>query len=197
MKKLDLILTKAKTLFAQKGFDATTMDEIAREAEVNKALIYYYFKDKESLYEEIFKIILKGILDKLYSIKTYEPREALFEYVKAFCEYAKEDEAFFKILMYEISSSGKHLPDLALELLSKATSFLDEILKEGINRGVFKNVNTLTVHFLIVGTVSFTVCSRNIRNTKSKTGILPEFLTKEAKSLCDEIFNIIVKGLER
>jgi TetR/AcrR family transcriptional regulator len=48
------ILQAARGLFARDGFDGTRVDEIARTAGVNKALIYYYFKSKEELLEELF-----------------------------------------------------------------------------------------------------------------------------------------------
>lgn len=53
------ILSTAEKLFSQKGYDATSVDEIAQKARVNKALIYYYFKNKEA----IKKILFNNIID--------------------------------------------------------------------------------------------------------------------------------------
>jgi len=44
------ILNAAKSVFARKGFDASSLDEIAKEAGIKKALIFYYFPSKESLF---------------------------------------------------------------------------------------------------------------------------------------------------
>ena len=56
--KKELILKTAEKMFANKGFDAASVDAIAREAGVNKALIYYYFDNKramlDALYENFF-----------------------------------------------------------------------------------------------------------------------------------------------
>lgn len=49
------ILKIAERIFAKKGFDGARVDEIAKEASVNKALIYYYFKSKTAILEEIFR----------------------------------------------------------------------------------------------------------------------------------------------
>ncbi|MGC8764310.1 MAG: TetR/AcrR family transcriptional regulator [Brevinematia bacterium] len=54
------IIEAAVKLFAEKGFDATSVDEIARLAEINKAMIYYYFSSKEEL---LSSIIRKSIND--------------------------------------------------------------------------------------------------------------------------------------
>lgn len=48
------IMKTAERLFAKKGFDATSVDSIAKAAKVNKALIYYYFKNKQDIIHSIF-----------------------------------------------------------------------------------------------------------------------------------------------
>ena len=52
------ILKTAERIFSEEGFDGARVDTIAKEAGVNKALIYYYFKSKE----EILETILSGLL---------------------------------------------------------------------------------------------------------------------------------------
>ncbi|MBK8599115.1 MAG: TetR/AcrR family transcriptional regulator [Holophagales bacterium] len=55
------ILAVAEKLFAARGFDATSVDQIARSASVNKALIYYHFKNKHDLILELFRSILDEV----------------------------------------------------------------------------------------------------------------------------------------
>jgi AcrR family transcriptional regulator len=52
------ILDTARDVFAEKGFDGARVDEIAQRAGVNKALIYYYFKSKDQLLQEILRTFL-------------------------------------------------------------------------------------------------------------------------------------------
>ena len=49
------ILQASVELFSRKGFDATSVTEIARSAEVTKALIYYYFKSKEEIMDSLVR----------------------------------------------------------------------------------------------------------------------------------------------
>jgi len=49
------ILQAAEKIFAEKGYDAARIDQIAADAGVNKALIYYYFKNKRALLEDLFQ----------------------------------------------------------------------------------------------------------------------------------------------
>lgn len=53
------ILEAAKTVFIAKGMDGARMQEIADEAGINKALLHYYFRSKERLFEAIFSQIVK------------------------------------------------------------------------------------------------------------------------------------------
>ncbi len=55
------ILDAAESAFARKGFDGARVDEIAEAAGVNKALIYYYFKSKKALLEELTMRLLATI----------------------------------------------------------------------------------------------------------------------------------------
>lgn len=57
------ILKAAEEIFAEEGFDGARVDDIAKRAGVNKALIYYYFESKEQILEELSKNHLKEILE--------------------------------------------------------------------------------------------------------------------------------------
>src|SRR5947199_4627328 len=56
------ILTKAEQLFARHGFDGVSMREIAEACDITKANIYYYFKDKESLYLQVLESDLLAMI---------------------------------------------------------------------------------------------------------------------------------------
>ena len=49
-----MILEAARKVFMRKGFDGARMQEIADEASINKALLHYYFRSKEQLFQRIF-----------------------------------------------------------------------------------------------------------------------------------------------
>ena len=53
------ILDAARAEFSEKGFDGARVDSIAQRAEVNKALIYYYFKSKDELLQELLRTFLE------------------------------------------------------------------------------------------------------------------------------------------
>jgi len=56
------ILKTSEELFAKKGYDATSVDEISRKAGITKSLIYYYFKSKKEILETLFNLLEKDSL---------------------------------------------------------------------------------------------------------------------------------------
>ncbi len=67
-----LILEAARKQFIQKGFAATRMQEIADEANINKAMLHYYFRSKEKLYQEIIVQMLNTIVPRLSKAVEYK-----------------------------------------------------------------------------------------------------------------------------
>jgi TetR/AcrR family transcriptional regulator len=61
------ILNAAKSVFVRKGMDGARMQEIANEAGINKALLHYYFRNKQKLFEAIFKNVFRQIFPDIRS----------------------------------------------------------------------------------------------------------------------------------
>jgi TetR/AcrR family transcriptional regulator len=61
------ILQAAKSVFHRKGFDGARMQEIADEAGINKALLHYYFRNKQTLFNAVFRDSLGEVMAKIYS----------------------------------------------------------------------------------------------------------------------------------
>ena len=62
------ILEAAKKIFHEKGMEGSRMQEIADEAGINKALLHYYFRNKENLFDAVFREALQEIFTKLFQI---------------------------------------------------------------------------------------------------------------------------------
>jgi TetR/AcrR family transcriptional regulator len=76
------ILDAAKKVFIRRGFAGARMQEIADEAEINKALLHYYFRTKEKLFEIIFTEAFKSIIPAIFEMMTSEIK--LEDKVKSF-----------------------------------------------------------------------------------------------------------------
>src|ERR1043166_9768340 len=79
------ILKAALEEFSHEGVTGARTDEIARRAGVNKALIYYYFKDKEGLYAAALEQVFSGLHQRIISVldrTELPPRDRLVQYVQ-------------------------------------------------------------------------------------------------------------------
>ena len=77
------ILAAARKVFIAKGMAGARMQDIADEAGINKALLHYYFRSKEKLFETIFKELSLQFLPRINSL--FESELSLFEKIEIFC----------------------------------------------------------------------------------------------------------------
>lgn len=77
------ILNAAKKVFISKGMAGARMQDIADEAGINKAMLHYYFRNKEQLFETIFSKLTHGFWAQVTSI--FESDDALFDKIRSFC----------------------------------------------------------------------------------------------------------------
>ena len=133
------ILSASIKLFSEKGFDATRVNEIAETANVNKALIYYYFKSKEEIldylvsslfnsvtsmvmdfiHESVVHMVDDGLLDIEPDRLHFVSEEALQLFLKNMdtyyekvLDYVIEHRHIIRILLVESLKDGKHHDDL-------------------------------------------------------------------------------------
>jgi TetR/AcrR family transcriptional regulator len=145
------ILQAAVREFAQEGPGART-DAIARSAGVNKALLYYYFKDKEALYRAVLDQVFGGVRAAIHNALSQElpPREKLASYVRAHFDYIASNPLYPRIVQAEFLRAGHGDPS-RLRRISKQyfrPVFLDisALLKEGAQSGDFRPVDP--IHFV-------------------------------------------------
>src|SRR4029078_3015094 len=77
------ILSAAKKVFLKEGMAGARMQDIADEAGINKAMLHYYFRSKEKLFETIFKELSIEFLPRVNAI--FESDLSLFEKIEVFC----------------------------------------------------------------------------------------------------------------
>lgn len=81
-------MNTAAKLFAEKGFDGARVDDIAKKAKVNKALIYYYFKNKEEIRQALFADFINDVMDLVdESLDDFMDIQSMEKFRKVFDEY--------------------------------------------------------------------------------------------------------------
>jgi len=162
------IMAVAARHFSDLGFEGARMDQIAREAGVNKASIYYNIGNKDILYTAVLNdafgeglIALQGILD---ADMTAEKK--LDQYVRHLANKMITNPILPKIILREQVSQGKHLPESFVNKIVKMLDGLGRILNQGVVEGSFHKVDTISIHFMIFGAMLFQITSLPIRKEK-------------------------------
>ncbi|NPA81856.1 MAG: TetR/AcrR family transcriptional regulator [Epsilonproteobacteria bacterium] len=198
--KKEKILKIAAKYFAKHGFDSTSLDHIAKEAKITKAAIYYHFKDKASLYEEVLnkrlKILNIFLQEELKNKK--DPKERLKTYIITFGEFLNENGCFAAILAHEFADNGKNMPKSSVKLLSNTLGTVTSILNEGIKQKEFKMENPMAIQLMIVSTLIMHQTTKDLRAKVSSLvegfEILPE---PNIKDLSIILAKKILKSIEK
>ncbi|WP_230686486.1 TetR/AcrR family transcriptional regulator [Catellatospora vulcania] len=104
------LIAVGRQLFAERGFDATSIEEIASRAKVSKPVVYEHFGGKEGLYAVVVDREVTSLLNRVTSALTAgHPRELLEQAALALLDYIEEETNGFRVLVREspvMSSSG-------------------------------------------------------------------------------------------
>jgi TetR/AcrR family transcriptional regulator len=157
------ILKSALEEFAQEGVTGARTDEIARRAGVNKALLYYYFKDKEGLYAAALEQVFSGLharVSIVFDDGTLPPKQRLLKYVEAHFDYIASSPWYPRLVQREfMRGSGKTLSPVANRILERygkpIYSKLAALIREGVETGDFRAVDPLQTLTSILGTIVF------------------------------------------
>lgn len=95
------ILKVAEELFSRNGFDGTSVDSIAKEANVNKALIYYYFDNKDDIIVSLFENIQGELIEHLKEGLNDENQGTTKDKIKKEIEYLKGRKKIISLLLME------------------------------------------------------------------------------------------------
>lgn len=139
------ILDAARNVFAGKGLKKTTMEEIAREAELSPGTLYLYFKNKDELIASLSTSVLEYLRDQLRELnlrKELDPHAKLY-FLKQTLFHVYEFDSLLLINIFNLQS-GDNLKNLSSEMLEVlkelSRSSINEIAKifeQGIEAGCF------------------------------------------------------------
>ena len=162
------IIHNAMLLFAKNGYDATTTDDIAKNSDINKAMIYYYYKNKSTLYAAVMSYVLDAIFQDIVAKEESSPLKALENFIRTYATHCQKNPSLPALLLRELSDSGAHLPQEMFANMRQLFSLLSKILEEGESQKIFHNVEPMIIHFMIVGTINLLITTTPLRQTASE-----------------------------
>src|SRR5271155_3154309 len=146
------ILRAAAKEFGEHGIAGARTDAIARAARVNKALLYYYFRDKETLYGAVLDDAFSGMKAKVFRVLDSElpPREKIMAYVGAYFDFIASNQIYPKLMQREMMQAREghslHIDRLVKTYFQPVYRRVGELLHKGIEEGEFRKVDP--AHFV-------------------------------------------------
>ncbi len=159
------IIETAERLFADRGFDGTSVRDIAEEAGINIAMISYYFGSKEKLMEAIFELrvgSLQGRVETLIKDTSMSPVDKVNMLIDEHIDRVLQKQFFYRIMVsVQLTNKNPSIIKVANKIKIRNAEIVSELIKEGQKKGVFKkNIDIILMLNTLVGTVSQTMMSK-------------------------------------
>ena len=137
----DAILDAAIRCFASKGYAATTIKDLASEAQVNSALMYYYFVDKQTLYRETLRHVAQRLGDSAGRRldEDLPPDEAIRRFVQQQAEFLIANPHVPRLMLREmLEHTGRHAEAAIVSLIGGVFKTLCDVIGRGQEQGIFR-----------------------------------------------------------
>ena len=162
------IIEHAMKLFAEKGFEATSIRDLAKAADVNIAMVNYYFGSKEKLIETIVEkkaSYMKDRIEELEANKTIKEIDKVHVLIEDYVDRLLSNPHFHKVLHKELMANNRQeLHEFLTQTLARNAQNFAAIIEKGIKRKVFQKVDAMLTVASIIGTVNQVMLSKNMCN---------------------------------
>src|SRR3984885_735889 len=155
--KREHILVVAEELFAEKGFDGTSVRDIAQQAGVNLAMISYYFGSKEKLLESLLEFragYAYGILEELNKDQSLSPWDKIDRLVDFYVDRVLNNLRFHNIMYQESSTRSEDIKNKTIAIKLRNLEQIKKIITDGQQKKLFRQVDIPMTVGTIMGTIS-------------------------------------------
>lgn len=160
---VEKILESAEEIFHEKGYDGARMQEIADKANINKGLLHYYFKTKDSLFDAIFSLALKRMVANIHSILSMEVplEEKMDMIIDGYMNILSRNSALPRFVVTELNKDAdkfiaKHLNSGVKNVF---VSFEESVQKE-IKAGKIRKIDSRQLFINMVSMIMFPYVGR-------------------------------------
>lgn len=191
------VFAAAAAEFAARGYAGANMDRIARAARLNKAMIYYHFKNKAALYREILRDMFGAVRRDVASVAdaALPPEEKIRRYVEAIARAAEARPHFPPIWLRELAEGGEHVDPATLEYVRDVLAVLGRIVDEGRRAGSFRAVNPMLLQGGIIAPLMFFLASARLRRKVERAARAPA-LAVSSQAIVAHIQRLTLAQLE-
>jgi AcrR family transcriptional regulator len=193
--KKEQILQHASDVFARYGYDKTTLDDIGKRCGLNKASLYYYFKNKEEIFVQVISteaaIFISELQERTSLILSVEDK--IVHYLS---ERIKRYEEVINFTQLSLESLQKVEPlylNLYQKVKTKEIQFIARLIQEGINTGELEETDTMDLAeslFIISDAL------KHDRMTQEEVYFDGQYDYEKVEEKLKTIVHLIIKGLK-
>ncbi len=156
------ILEAAKNIFLEKGLDGARMQDIADKAGINKAMLHYYFRSKDKLFEQIFTEVAGHFLPKIMAI--FESEKTVFEKIETFCsEYISQVIQTPYVPIFILNEINRHPEEFLKKVFGDRMPPIEKMVKQlekEKKEGIIKKVEPLNLLLNVMSLCIFPFVAR-------------------------------------
>lgn len=164
--KREHIMNTAVSLFATKGFEGTSVRDIAAAADVNLAMIHYYFGSKEKLFESLVDFNVsytRNMLDEVVNNTSLSAFQKIEKVIDIYVKRLFNNREFHKVLHQELMLNQREdLGKAILNVLARNSDVIMKIIESGIRKKEFKKVDVPLTVASLTGTLNAVLLSKKI-----------------------------------
>ena len=146
------IIHAATEIFLEKGKDGARMQEIADQAGINKALLHYYFRSKDKLFENVFKQEFKSIFNGIIPLTTgaHNFKDFLYQFITNYLQNIIPRRNLMRFILWEITKVQPNLTQYILEVFQEYGFQENPValrIQQAIDQGEIKSIDPS--HFIM------------------------------------------------
>jgi len=184
------LLESAKILFSQKGYYATSVEDIVESAGFSKGTFYFYFKSKEELFKSLVEEMHLNIVKRLEGFleRDLPLEDALVEYAKVFLEDIYQNRHIAQIFLFQLVGTNEEFRKLYYTKVSHLRELLTKMVDRAIQRGEIAYKNAENIVNLYAGFLRMLVLEYVFKENE------PDL--ERVKSLAQEGVKVLFRGLK-
>lgn len=159
-RKKEEIIQAAVSVFMEKGYTGTTMEDVAAKLLMTKGSVYYYFKDKQELLYQSQKMLLEKSIENIEAIKQAQDLpviERLRKSMIVHIEYLISERSGFETMVDPERYFSETQVEKIIKLRNNYEKNFDQLLTEGIERNIFASLDIKIVRNIILGAMNWVI----------------------------------------
>src|SRR5699024_3144009 len=188
-RKKEEIIQAAVSVFMEKGYTGTTMEDVAANLLMTKGSVYYYFKDKQELLYQSQKMLLEKSIENIEAIKQAQDLpviERLRKSMIVHLKYLISERSGFETMVDPERYFAETQVEKIIKLRNNYEKNFDQLITEGIEGNVFASLDIKIVRNIILGAMNWVIQWYSPKGEKDESDI--------AELISDYLLRILMKN---